>query len=138
MKQDFSRIIIVIGLLFPFIVLSQEYGLSTKSKKAIKYYNNGQHFLKENSIYTAKENFELAIKEDPEFYEAYMILGDIYEQEENDSAAVRYYTNAVTVNPDFFPPPQFQSHLLDCASQQSSPPKLPFYPHGRWGIAESD
>lgn len=107
MKQDLIRIIIVIGLIIPIGVFSQEYGLSTKSKKATKYYNNGQHFLKENSIYMAKENFELAIKEDPEFYEAYMILGDIYEQEENDSAAVRYYIGAVTVNPDFFPPTFF-------------------------------
>ena len=107
MKQDLIRILIVIGLIIPFGIFSQEYELSTKSKKATKYYNNGQHFLKENSIYMAKENFELAIKEDTGFYEAYMILGDMYEQEENDSAAVRYYSNAVSVNPDFYPPTYF-------------------------------
>lgn len=107
MKHNFFRIIIIVGFLLPVVVISQEYELSTKSKKAIKYYNNGQHFLKENSVYMAKENFELAIKEDSEFYEAYMILGDIYEQEDNDSAAVRYYSSAVLVNPDYFPPTYF-------------------------------
>ena len=107
MKLINLSILFVICIIIPSSVFSQVSELSTKSKKAKKYYNNGQLLLKENSTYYAKENFKLAIKEDPEFYEAYMMLGDIYEVEHNDSAAVKYYKDAVTVNPDFYPPTFF-------------------------------
>ncbi len=113
MYRFFLKITFIFFLFIPWFTSAQDYELSTKSKKATRYYENGQHFLKEDNIYQAKENFQQAINEDAEFFEAYMMLGDLYETEENDSAAVRYYKKAVEVNPDFYPPTYFMLANLE-------------------------
>ena len=98
----------ILALLFclliqtPFIVHSQE-ELSTKSKKAKQYYEAGEQLLQQQKIAEAKLNFQQAIDEDPDFYEAYMMMGEICEQEKNDSVAVVVYKKAVELDPDRFP-----------------------------------
>jgi outer membrane protein OmpA-like peptidoglycan-associated protein/tetratricopeptide (TPR) repeat protein len=89
-------------ILYPLILRSQE-ELSTKSKKAKHYYEAGEQLLQQQKLTEAKLNFQQAIDEDPDFYEAYMLMGEICEQEKNDSAAVVVYKKAVELDPDRFP-----------------------------------
>ncbi len=108
MKSGTSRILLVICLVLSFTGFSQEYyELSTKSKKAKKYYENGEYLLKKENIKEAKVSFLSAIEEDPEFYEAHMLMGEIYEHEENDSAAVVAYRKAIEIDQDRYPPTYF-------------------------------
>jgi outer membrane protein OmpA-like peptidoglycan-associated protein/Tfp pilus assembly protein PilF len=100
-----SRIFALIFCLLiqtPFIVQSQE-ELSTKSKKAKHYYEAGEQLLQQQKLTEAKLNFQQAIDEDPDFYEAYMLMGEICEEEKNDSVAVVVYKKAVELDPDRFP-----------------------------------
>lgn len=89
-------------ILYPLILRSQK-ELSTKSKKAKHYYEAGEQLLQQQKLAEAKLNFQQAIDEDPDFYEAYMLMGEICEQEKNDSAAVVVYKKAVELDPDRFP-----------------------------------
>lgn len=105
--QMSKPIFILLSLLIPFWVCSQGLELSTKSKKAKKFYESGEQNMRIQDLDQAESDFLNAAKEDPEFYEAWVLLGDLYEQMNNDSAAIRSYTNAVDLNPDKFPPAFF-------------------------------
>ena len=107
MKQHYIKLVLVICFIIPITLLSQEFELSTKSKKAKRFYENGEYYLNENRIYLAKENFQQAIKEDPSFYEAYVMLGDVFEQEKDDSTAIIFHIKALETNPDLYPPTYF-------------------------------
>ena len=49
--------------------------LSTKSKKAIEYYANGDQYYVRRDYYSAIEWFEKAIKKDDDFIEAWFRIG---------------------------------------------------------------
>lgn len=85
-------------------VFSQGEELSTKSKKAIKLYQEGELLYKQDNFSGARLNFQSAIEADPAFFEAYVLLGEVLEQEKQDSLAVATYKKAVALNPDKFPP----------------------------------
>jgi outer membrane protein OmpA-like peptidoglycan-associated protein len=106
MSLKILAIITCLLLLTPILILSQE-ELSTKSKKAKHYYESGEQLLQRQKTVEAKLNFQQAIIEDPDFYEAYMLLGEIYEEENSDSAAVAVYKKALEINPDRYPPAFF-------------------------------
>ncbi len=101
------KFIITLLIFIPVLCVSQTFDLSTKSKKAKKYYEAGEQFLRHQNTTQAEYSFQKAIEQDPEFYEAYMMLGDIYEQAKRDSAAVIAYKNAVEIAPDRFPAAYF-------------------------------
>ena len=108
MRVRINKILFLIYLILPLAVFSQEYyELSTKSKKAKKYYENGEYLLKKENLKEAKVSFLSAIEEDPEFFEAHMLMGEIYEHEENDSAAVVAYRKAIEIDQDRYPPTYF-------------------------------
>ncbi len=105
MKCDLFKILVAICILLPGFGFAQEYyELSTKSKKAKKYYETGEELIREQRIEEAKINFLFAIEEDPGFYEAYMMVGEIYEHQESDSLAVDAYQKAIAINKDTYPP----------------------------------
>ncbi len=103
MRLRVHTIMFILLFLTPVFTLAQE-DLSTKSKKAKKYYETGEQLLQRQKTIEAKLNFQQAITEDPNFYEAYMLLGEIYEQESNDSLAATVYKKALEINPDRYPP----------------------------------
>ncbi len=100
--EKIKYIIISFFLVSAFINLSAQ-ELSTKSKKARKAYESGVEFLRLNDYPQSEKQFLKAIDEDSGFYEAYMLLGDIYEQIEKDSLAVFFYTEAVAIDSSRFP-----------------------------------
>ena len=90
MKNEILKILVAVCFLIPGVGLAQEYyEFSTKSKKAKKYYEAGEELIREQRIEEAKINFLYAIEEDPKFYEAWMMVGEIYEHQENDSLEVK-------------------------------------------------
>jgi tetratricopeptide (TPR) repeat protein len=46
----------------------------------------------------AKSSYETAVQQDPEFFEAYLMLGSIYQSEKNP-ICIEYYTTAVQIKP---------------------------------------
>jgi tetratricopeptide (TPR) repeat protein len=45
-----------------------------------------------------KSSYETAVQQDPKFFEAYLMLGSLYESEENE-ICIEYYKTAVTLQP---------------------------------------
>lgn len=97
------KLFIFIFILAPSFVIAQD-ELSTKSKKARTWYEKGEQLLQAQKLTEAKMNFQLAIDEDPNFFEAYMLMGEIHEQEKNDTAAVVVYKKAIEIDPERYPP----------------------------------
>ena len=77
--------------------------LSTESKKAAKSYEQARIYLSIRNYELAEEELLNAIKIDPRFIEAYLILGDLYSDIGKTNDAIRYYNSAIKINPGFFP-----------------------------------
>ncbi|MCD4665543.1 MAG: OmpA family protein [Bacteroidales bacterium] len=88
---------------FSFSLISYTQDISTKSKKAKKAFEAGEAYFRLSDFPQAEINFLKAIEEDSEFYEAYMLLGELYEQTENDTDAVVVYKKAIEIDPEKFP-----------------------------------
>lgn len=77
--------------------------LTTKSKKAARLYNRALNALDTRYLDRAILELQEAVKEDPEFIEAYIVMGDTYARLKNCSDAVENYKKAYEINADFFP-----------------------------------
>jgi outer membrane protein OmpA-like peptidoglycan-associated protein len=100
----FNKALFFIFLILPVLLIAQDYELSTKSKKAKKFYESGEEYLRKQQPGLAEKEFLSAVAVDSDFFEAYMLLGEINEQWQSDSNAVFYYNMASQVNPEKFPP----------------------------------
>jgi tetratricopeptide (TPR) repeat protein len=63
------------------------------------YVMKGSNFLLLGKIDLAKSSYETAVQQDPEFYEAYLMLGALY-QAENNKICLEYYTTAASLQPN--------------------------------------
>jgi len=61
------------------------------------YFIKGLCFKENGDLELAISSFRTCIEQDPEYFHAYMQLGDIYSQKD-DPLAIQYYTNAINVN----------------------------------------
>ncbi len=63
------------------------------------YTLKGSNYLKLGNMKLAKSSYETAIQQDPDFYEAYLMLGSLY-QSENNPVCIEYYTTAAKLRPN--------------------------------------
>jgi tetratricopeptide (TPR) repeat protein len=69
-----------------------------------KHYRNayvlkGTNYWKMGNTELAKSSYETAVQQDPEFFEAYFLLGQIY-QSEGNPLCIEYFTTAYTLKPE--------------------------------------
>ncbi len=86
-QQDFER---------SFEYLDDALRVDPKCRNA--YFKKGTNFLEMNRIDLAKSSYETATQQDPKFWEAYIILGDLYLAEEN-KIAIEYFKTARDLQP---------------------------------------
>ena len=94
--------------------LAATYGFQQDFKKTFQYVNEalridpkyrdayvlkGSSYLQLGNLDLAKSSYETAIQQDPEFFEAYFILGQIYQSEDNP-ICIEYFTTALGLRPD--------------------------------------
>jgi outer membrane protein OmpA-like peptidoglycan-associated protein/tetratricopeptide (TPR) repeat protein len=97
-------IFLILGLLLvPSFIFGQEEQLSTKSKKAAKYYMQGRQAYDMRQNDQAEQNLLMAIKEDPGFIEAHALLGYVYTDEHKYPDAISQLKQAIQINANFFP-----------------------------------
>jgi outer membrane protein OmpA-like peptidoglycan-associated protein/tetratricopeptide (TPR) repeat protein len=93
-----------IFLLFSFLLINiYSQDLSTKSKKARKLYEEANSYLIYGRYYEAKENLLKAVAADPQFIEAYLLLGDAEQDQRNFDSAISYYKKSLIIDSDRFP-----------------------------------
>jgi tetratricopeptide (TPR) repeat protein len=62
------------------------------------YVLKGSNYLFLNKPDLAKSSYETAVQQDPKFFEAYLMLGSLY-QSENNEICIEYYRTAVSLHP---------------------------------------
>ena len=92
-------------LLLPFMVYSAggQERLSTKSRAAIKYYEDARSHFAGGRYENALDALYLAIEKDPDFIEAYLVLGDIYNGQSKHQQEMEVLIRAVEIDSVFFP-----------------------------------
>jgi outer membrane protein OmpA-like peptidoglycan-associated protein len=76
--------------------------LSTKNKKAKTNYIKATTYYDRLDYINTQNELNKAISTDPNFVEAYMLLGDVNTDLKNFEEAIEAYSNALTINPYFF------------------------------------
>lgn len=94
-----------IFLVFIMLIAGFSFGqkLSSKSGKAKKMFEEANYHVSYGQYYEAEEKLEKAIKADPNFCEAYLMMGDIHTDLSEYNRAIFYYQKSVEINPDFYP-----------------------------------
>ncbi len=105
-----KKIAFLLSLLFVIcnstaLINAQQYTqeFSTQSKKAAKAYEQGCLYMRARNYDLGLEEMLKAVKYDPGFVEAYLILGDIYSDLGRINDAIATYNKAIQLNTDFFP-----------------------------------
>ena len=99
------KIIVGTAVIFFFLIaplaLKAQFGydnLSTKSKKAIEYYSNGDQYYVRRDYYSAIEWFEKAIKKDDKFIEAWFRIGSSHYNLGDLPKSEEFWTKAYMVS----------------------------------------
>ena len=113
--------------------------LHTRSGRALKYYDLGKRDYEMLYIDRAEINLKIAVAEDGQFYEAHILLGQLYSDQGDWEKAVTHYRKAVSVNSLYFTPALYnlgkaemrtgryqeaKSHLEAYLRQPRTTPKL--------------
>lgn len=96
------KLYISLFLLFFGLSLNAQ-DLSTKSRKAKKYYEEASSYLMYGQYYEANESLQKAIHADANFFEAYLVLGDLNTDLDHKKTAIEYYKKAIAIKPDYYP-----------------------------------
>jgi outer membrane protein OmpA-like peptidoglycan-associated protein len=90
-----------------FVSCSLAQGYSTKSKKAIRLYEEGLEMPRQLDQRTGHPNYrgaiakmEAAIEKDPSFWEAHLMAGEFYEMFREYTSAIQHFQDAIRINPN--------------------------------------
>ncbi len=113
-----KQFIIIIGFLTYYSITFPCYsqGLHTTSNRALKAYNAGSSEYDYFNFGEAESYFREAISIDNEFFEAYMMLGELLSKQAKYSEAVISYRNAVKIDSLFFKPVFFSLAMAEMKS----------------------
>ncbi len=102
MKQVYKILLIFTFSVISFNGFSQNY--HTSSNRALRFYNEGRTAFDFFDFKLAEANFKEAISQDKNFYESYIMLGDLMAKQKRYREAVNYYRVAVKIDSLFFKP----------------------------------
>ncbi len=103
-RLTFSFLLLVTLWGMPMSELTaQPIELSSKSKKACKAYMKAASYYQAKDYAYALIELDRATNTDPYFIEAWMMKGDIKEDQKHIEEAISCYEKALEINPDFFP-----------------------------------
>jgi hypothetical protein len=101
-KRQVSILTILLILLFSEQISAQKY--HTTSSKALGYYTSGKEQYDFYYFDNAEKLLKQAISADRKFYEAYMLLGELYFRTNQFRESAKYYQEAVIIDSLFYPP----------------------------------
>lgn len=87
--------------------------LTTKSKKAKKAFNGALTFFQEKRYSDALDYVNKALSYDPDFVEAYILKGQIAQDQNDIDEALKNYRKAAEVNSDYYPKIYYKMAILE-------------------------
>ena len=102
LKNIFSSFLAAVILVS--VCTAQKFSMpSSDNSKAIKHYQQATAYYDVKKYDDAIEELKKAIDKDKNFVEAYMLMGDIYSDMGKKEESIAAYSEAVRINPEFFP-----------------------------------
>jgi outer membrane protein OmpA-like peptidoglycan-associated protein/tetratricopeptide (TPR) repeat protein len=98
-----SRLIFLFLLLLLSGSRSSAQELSTTNNRAARFFRSGMQEFELLNYEEALSRFKHAISADKNFFEAYLLAGDVYFEMKEYRNAAGFYQKAVSIDPDFFP-----------------------------------
>ena len=102
MKKSYLLFLVILLSVLSVRLYSQ--GRHTNSNRALKLYNEGASSYDYLNFKEAENSFKEALKLDPSFYEAYMMLGELFLRQKRYQEAKENFRNAVRIDSLFFKP----------------------------------
>lgn len=128
-----KRFGVILAIALLLITSAQSWGqkqeLSTRSGKAKKSFEEGLRYYNLMEYKEAEIHFRDAIKADPQFVEAYIILGEMFYGIESYKEAIPLFEQSIEINPKFYKPVYNnlgQAYLL-VGRYQDAKEKLSYY-----------
>jgi outer membrane protein OmpA-like peptidoglycan-associated protein len=114
-----SILIIFISLVLSVSCVAQNRGnYATKSKKAIKLFNNALDFYKVGKTGYTIQYLNRALEKDSNFLDAYLLLGDVYADLGNTKKALWNYGKVMEKNPDYYPKVYYMAAMLEMKNME--------------------
>ncbi len=102
MKGLLANLVLMLMLFAYTDVCGQKY--ATRSKKAIKHFEEGDKAFNAMRMEDAKVAYQKAVEADPEFINAHIMLGDVYEEMNDLENAVTCYETVNRIDDGYFAP----------------------------------
>lgn len=91
-------------MLWPSAIYGQRgQELSTTNTRARRAFEEAIQFYQLRNFRAAEASFRQAVQHDPRFIEAYIILGEMLQQQQKHDDAIDAYSRAIGISRDFFP-----------------------------------
>ncbi len=113
--KSFFLCYLLLFLCVPHLKAQTGRELSTSNNRARRAFENAIQKYNLRDYNAAEEDFKEAVRLDPDFIEAYIIMGEMLQNNNSHEAAVKAFQNAIAIDPDFFPNAFFymSASLLD-------------------------
>jgi outer membrane protein OmpA-like peptidoglycan-associated protein/tetratricopeptide (TPR) repeat protein len=102
-----KHIFLIVSLFSLLSCATAQQSYSTKNKKAISLFEEGQKAPNQSASPNGMPNYpagialmDKAIEKDPMFWEAYLVAGEFAEYSNQYSKAIKYYEEALRINPN--------------------------------------
>jgi len=105
--MSFRTFILVLSLLLLSRCSVTGQNFHTHSGRALKFYDLGKRDYEMLYLDRAENNLKIAVAEDPGFYEAHILLGQLYSDQGEWEKAVTHYSKAVSLDAMYFTPALF-------------------------------
>jgi len=113
-------------LLFFSILTFSCFGQNSSNRKAQSFFEKANPYILKLDYESAVQNLENAVKEDPQFQNAFILLGDVYRIQKKYSAAKTAFQKAVSINKDVVPKVIFGLAEMEFATQEYDEAKQHF------------
>jgi len=97
----------ILGLCFLAIITVAQPKLSTTSKKAIKKFEKAIEYFNVQKDDNALKELQNAVKADPTFIEAYLLMSDIFHEKSETENELNALKKAININPGYSPKTAF-------------------------------
>ncbi|SYZ73221.1 exported hypothetical protein [Candidatus Zixiibacteriota bacterium] len=95
-----SKAFIIIPMILAGVILMAGTAFSGDAEKAKEHFNNAINYSNENKDSLAISEYDAAIKEDPQYTDAYINLGSLYFKSEKYNDALTNFKKATELNPN--------------------------------------
>jgi outer membrane protein OmpA-like peptidoglycan-associated protein/Tfp pilus assembly protein PilF len=97
------KIIFTALIIFSTIFLFAQTEYTSSVPRAIHAFERAAKYYDQKQNQKALEHLNEAVKADPKFIEAHMLLANVYTDMKDYDKAIASYKDAIAINPDFFP-----------------------------------